>query len=142
MTTEIKIKFCSLSGLSQIVVNFVFQEAVAQTCSVKKVFLEISQNSQENTCARDSFLMKLQCNFIKKEALAQVFSCEFCEISKNTFLYRTTLVAASVFLLLSFFRFILMSYRNISQFFESPDTPLETTFVSSEKIATGVLHQV
>ena len=24
-------------------------------CSVKKVFLEISQNSQENTCARDSF---------------------------------------------------------------------------------------
>ena len=25
------------------------------------------------------------CNFIKKEALAQVFSCEFYEISKNTF---------------------------------------------------------
>ena len=25
------------------------------------------------------------CNFIKKEILAQVFSCEFCEISKNTF---------------------------------------------------------
>ena len=30
-------------------------EAVVQTCSVKKVFLEISQNSQENTCARVSF---------------------------------------------------------------------------------------
>ena len=26
------------------------------------------------------------CNFIKKEALAQLFSCEFCEISKNLFL--------------------------------------------------------
>ena len=26
-------------------------EAVAQTCSVKKVFLEVSQNSQANTCA-------------------------------------------------------------------------------------------
>ena len=26
------------------------------------------------------------CNFIKKETLAQVFSCEFCEIFKNTFL--------------------------------------------------------
>ena len=26
----------------------------------KKVFLEISQNSQENTCARVSFLIKLQ----------------------------------------------------------------------------------
>ena len=25
------------------------------------------------------------CNFIKKESLAQVFSCEFCEIFKNTF---------------------------------------------------------
>ena len=25
------------------------------------------------------------CNFIKKETLAQVFSCEFCETSKNTF---------------------------------------------------------
>ena len=24
------------------------------------------------------------CNFIKKETLAQVFSCGFCEISKNT----------------------------------------------------------
>ena len=47
-------------------------------CSVKKVFLEISQNSQENTCARVSFL-------IKNETLAQVFSCEFSEISKNTF---------------------------------------------------------
>ena len=25
------------------------------------------------------------CNFIKKETLALVFSCKFCEISKNTF---------------------------------------------------------
>ena len=25
------------------------------------------------------------CNFIKKENLAQVLSCEFCKISKNTF---------------------------------------------------------
>ena len=29
-------------------------------CSVKKVFLEISQNLQENTCARVSFLIKFQ----------------------------------------------------------------------------------
>ena len=35
-------------------------EAVAQRCSVIKVFLEISQNSQENTCAKVSFLIKLQ----------------------------------------------------------------------------------
>ena len=51
---------------------------------MEKVFLEISQNSQENTCARVSFLIKLQA------------SCEFCEISKNTIFYRTTPVAASV----------------------------------------------
>ena len=36
------------------------------------------------------------CNFIKNETLAQVFSCKFCKISKNTFSYRTLLVAASV----------------------------------------------
>ena len=35
------------------------------------------------------------CNFIKKETLAQVFPCEFCKIYKNTFYYRTHLVAAS-----------------------------------------------
>ena len=36
------------------------QEAVAQRCSVKKAFLEISQNSQEKTCARVSFLINMQ----------------------------------------------------------------------------------
>ena len=63
--------------------------------SVKKVFLEISQNS----CARDSFLIKLQatCNFIKKESLAQVFSCESCEVSKNTFFIEHLLTAASAY---------------------------------------------
>ena len=35
-------------------------------------------------------------NFIQKETLAQLFSCEICEISKNTFSYRTPLVAACV----------------------------------------------
>ena len=30
-------------------------------------------------------LLRLACNFIKIETLAQVFFCEFCEISKNTF---------------------------------------------------------
>ena len=44
------------------------------------------------------FLIKLQasdCNSIEKETLAQVFSCEFCEIFKNNFSYRTSHVAAS-----------------------------------------------
>ena len=74
-----------------------FIEAVVQMCPVKKVFLEISQNSQENTCASlfSNKVAGLACNLIKKEALAQVFSNEFCEISKNTFSYRTLPVAAS-----------------------------------------------
>ena len=41
-------------------------------------------------------IVRISCNFIKKETLAQVFSCEFCEISKKTFFDRTPLVAASV----------------------------------------------
>ena len=32
-----------------------FAEAVTRRCSVKKVFLKISQNSEENTCIRVSF---------------------------------------------------------------------------------------
>ena len=35
------------------------------------------------------------CNFIKNETLAQVFSCEFCKISKSTFSYRIPPVAAA-----------------------------------------------
>ena len=57
-------------------------------CFVKKVFLEISQNSQENISARD-FLIKLQalaCNFIKKESVALMFFCEFCQFIRTPFL--------------------------------------------------------
>ena len=38
-----------------IIVKLIAQ-AVVRRCSVKKVSLEISQNSQENTCARVSFI--------------------------------------------------------------------------------------
>ena len=70
--------------------------------SIKKLFLKISQKSQENTCARVSFLKKLQdstCNYIKKETLAQVFSRDFCEIFKNIFFtdhLRTTASASEI----------------------------------------------
>ena len=40
----------------------------------KKVFQKISQ----------------AWNFVKKETLAQVFSCKFCEIFKNTFFLQNT----------------------------------------------------
>ena len=66
--------------------------------TVRKLFLKISRNLQGSTCARVYFnkVCRPQAeNFIKKEALAQVFSCEFCEIFKNNFFYRTPPVAAS-----------------------------------------------
>ena len=50
-----------------------FETCSHQRCSVKKAFLVISLNSSR------------ACNFIKKEALAKVFFCEFCEIFKNIF---------------------------------------------------------
>ena len=47
-------------------------EAVVQGCSVKKrVFWGV--------------LVPDVCNFIKKETLGEVFSCEFCKIFKNFF---------------------------------------------------------
>ena len=45
--------------------------------SIKKIFWKISQNSQENTCARVSLLIKLQASGL--------FSCKSCEIYKNIF---------------------------------------------------------
>ena len=68
--------------------------AAVQMCSVKKAFLEISQNSQENTCTRSLFFNKVaglrpESLFLKKPQ-AQVFSCEFCGISNNIFLQNTS----------------------------------------------------
>ena len=64
-------------------------EPVVRRCSVKKVSLNVLQNSQGNTCARASFLIKLQAwrlrpAILLKKRLVQVFSCEFCGIFKNT----------------------------------------------------------
>ena len=49
------------------------EKLVPQWCSVKTVFLENSQNSQENTCARVSFLMKLQANTTRRLLPSTVF---------------------------------------------------------------------
>ena len=40
--------------------SYLNPEAGVRRCPVKKVFLKISQNSQENTYARVSFLIRLQ----------------------------------------------------------------------------------
>ena len=51
-----------------------------ERCFVKKVYLEILQTSQETPVP---------------EALSQVFSSEFCAISKNTFFIEHLLTTAS-----------------------------------------------
>ena len=48
--------------------KYIYLEAATRGVPCTKVFLEISQNSQENTCARISFLIKLRAfpvNFVK-----------------------------------------------------------------------------
>ena len=61
--------------------------------SVKKGILKISQNSQESTCVGVSILINLHASSLqlyqKKETPTQVFSCEFSEIFKNPFFFRT-----------------------------------------------------
>ena len=63
------------------------------------------------TCARVSILIKLQAlgNFIKKETLAQIFSSEFFENSKNIFFDRTPSVAASEFKVITIYSEIVIS---------------------------------
>ena len=73
-------------------------EPVTMRCSVKKVFLKISWNSQENISARISFLVKLHGNFVRKETLAQGFPVNFARFFKKTFF--------CFFLLLLFFIFM------------------------------------
>ena len=101
-------------------------EAVSWRCSVKNVFLEILQNSQKNRCARVSFLIKLKtsaCNFIKKETVAQVFTCEFCKISKNTFSYRTPPVAPSLWIIF----FIILNTTRNSRRYDNHDHSLQNS---------------
>ena len=65
------------------------------------MFLEISQNLQENT--RASLFFNKGASLIPatllKKTLAQVFFCEFCENSKNTFFTKQLWTTASVFCL-------------------------------------------
>ena len=87
-----------------------FWEAVIRRCSLKKVFLANFANFTEKRLCQSLFLVKLHfsaCNFIKKETLAQVFSCKFCKICKNTFSFRAPPVAPSPFLQNNFRRLFL-----------------------------------
>ena len=74
-------------------------EAAAGGVLLEKVFLEISQNSQENTCVRVPFLIKLQassffnnaigllaCSFIKKKLQHRCFPVSVAKILRTPIL--------------------------------------------------------
>ena len=106
----------------------------------KNVFLEISQNSQENTCARVSFLLKFaglrRATLSKYETLAQTFSCEFCEISKNNFFTEYLQETASVWLCLSKLEKLLTESEELKE--ASFDKKLESLIVGSWNLLKNI----
>ena len=71
--------------------NNLLVEAVVQRCCEKGVFKNFAKFTGKHLCY-SLFFNKV----FKKETLAQVFSCEFCEISKNSlfteYLWATVLI--------------------------------------------------
>ena len=59
-------------------------EAAVQKCSVKKVFLEISQNSQENTCARVTGIRPV--TLFKKRLWRRCFPVNFVKFLRTPFI--------------------------------------------------------
>ena len=90
--------------VTQIDVTYWNVETVAWMCPVKKVFLEILQIYRKTPVPESLFLINIAwgLQLYQIETLAQVFSSEFCKISKNFFSYRTPPVAASENVLLIF----------------------------------------
>ena len=68
-----------------------------QRCSIKELFLRISQFSQENTFARASF-SRVEClrpaTLLKRNS-GTGFSCKLCKIFKNTFFAEHVRMSAS-----------------------------------------------
>ena len=65
--------------------NFQIQlpEAVTRSCSLKKVFLKISQYSQKKT-----YVGVFSNKVARLKPPTQVLFCEYCKIFKNNFFYR------------------------------------------------------
>ena len=80
----------SLPILSSLLLTLLQSEAVIWWCSVKKVFQQILQISQESTCSKYTFLIKLQ-----------IYSLTF---SKKSFQHRCFLVNSGKFLIKPFLK--------------------------------------
>ena len=71
-----------------------FDKSSCRRCSVKKgAFKNFAKFIGKNLCQSLFFtkLVGVARNFYKKETLAQVFSCELCEICKNVYFIKLLL---------------------------------------------------
>ena len=92
-----------LSVINPFYTNVPLPGVVLHRCSVKKLFLKISQNSQANTCTRVSSLIRLQgiaglrpTTLLKKKIWHRCFPVNFVKFLKNIFFYWAPLVGASI----------------------------------------------
>ena len=107
----------SLESVCKTTINYRFVTVYwRSTCKKTLLFSRVRSNHPEVFCKKGAlgnfakFTRKPLCQsllrpkILLKKRLAQVFSYEFCEISKNIFLYRTPLVVASIELVMKKFR--------------------------------------
>ena len=83
-----------------------FAEAATRGVPQKKVFLEISQNSQESTCARVSVLIKLQASGLRCEQSMQ--ASEMLNLTRPN---NTTYGTFSEDLFFCFFMFLILRQK-------------------------------
>ena len=116
-------------------------------CSLKTMFLLISPNLQENTCAGVFFKVAAlkACyfiNFIKKVTPALMFSCEFCETFKNTFSVEHLRTAAFVNNLLKSWKSFKISLTLSKRRFLTPLVPRFFRFLFTTDWSTLKLTSV
>ena len=73
-----------MEKLSKLIIYAVHLELIAEAATRSVLWKKVFQKFHKIDRKRPVPVMQA-CNSIKKETLAQVLSCEFCEISKNTF---------------------------------------------------------
>ena len=84
-----------LGKIANLWVKFPIYRSSHRRCSVRKgVLRNFAKFTGKHLC-QSLFFNKVA--VIKKEVLAQVFSCDFCEISKNTFFTEHLRATASAF---------------------------------------------
>ena len=69
--------------------RMLFYRSSHRRCSMEKdVLRNFTKFTEKNLCQSLTFR---PATFLRKKTVAQVFSCEFCKISKGIFFYRTRL---------------------------------------------------